>query len=417
MNRPTPSQTPRPSGARKLASLAAASLLMGTATLALFPATARADEMSDLKKQIEMLSRKLDVLEAKQRQIEATQSGAPVPSAQTVTSGNDKVKLSISGQINRALLYVDNGDRDDFFHVDNDNSSTRLRLLGSAELSDDITVGTQLEAEFLSNSTTDIRIDQDSASSASLKERKIEVYADSKALGRLWIGQGSTASDGVSEIDLSGSSVVNYSDVRDMAGGIAFSGGGPRIGQVSDNMDGLSRDDRLRYDTPKLAGFQISLSAIEGGAGDVALRYGAKFGDTKFAAAIAYADGSSRDSHDFTQINGSASLLFGNGISLTAAAGSRDQDSGQDAEFFYGKVGYIFSASSFGKTAISIDYQQTNDLNQGGDEFTSYGAFLVQNFDRIGTEFYVGVRNHELDRTATNYDDILGILTGARIKF
>jgi len=35
-------------------------------------------------------------------------------------------------------------------------------------------------------------------------ERKLEIYFDSKRLGRLWLGQGDTASNGTSEVDLSG---------------------------------------------------------------------------------------------------------------------------------------------------------------------------------------------------------------------
>ena len=41
----------------------------------------------------------------------------------------------------------------------------------------------------------------------------------------------------------------------------------------------------------------------------------------------------------------------------------------------------------------------------------------MQNFDKIGTEFYAGVRNHELDRADADFDDIFAALTGARVKF
>ena len=37
------------------------------------------------------------------------------------------IALKISGQVNRAFLYADNTAVDDFFFVDNDNSSTRVR--------------------------------------------------------------------------------------------------------------------------------------------------------------------------------------------------------------------------------------------------------------------------------------------------
>ena len=52
-----------------------------------------------------------------------------------------------------------------------------------------------------------------------------------------------------------------------------------------------------------------------------------------------------------------------------------------------------------------------------GDEFTSYGIFVVQKIDKIATELYLGVRNHELDRVGQNFDDIFAVLGGARIKF
>ncbi len=66
---------------------------------------------------------------------------------------------------------------------------------------------------------------------------------------------------------------------------------------------------------------------------------------------------------------------------------------------------------------VALDYTAVDDLNRPGDEFTSYGAFLVQNFDPIATEVYLGIRNHELDRPGASFEDILAILAGARVKF
>ncbi len=55
--------------------------------------------------------------------------------------------------------------------------------------------------------------------------------------------------------------------------------------------------------------------------------------------------------------------------------------------------------------------------NAGEHEFTSYGVSLVQNFNKIGTDFYLGARNHELDQAGSNFDDVFAILGGARVKF
>lgn len=381
-----------------------------------------AQTLDELKAQIREMSKRLQDLEAKQQQLDK-KADQGAPDSRTVISGKQGVKLTVSGQVNRGLLYVDNGDKDDIFHVDNDNSSTRVRFIGTGALTDDITVGSQIEVQFESNSTAAIRIDQDGAAGPNnFTERKLELYVDSASLGRLWLGQGDTASNGTSEMDLSGTSVVAYSGTADMAGGIAFSDSGvlgPRIGQAFSNLDGLSRNDRIRYDTPSFSGFKGSVSALEGGAIDAALRFTGEVADTKIAAAVAWADGTSLDSPNASQYNGSISVMTPLGISVTGAAGTRDLDTttGDDPVFYYGKLGYTFDAVSFGSTSIAVDYQAVDDLNQTGDEAQTYGVFAVQNYDKIGAELYLGVRNYELDRPGSNFDDILAVLAGGKVRF
>lgn len=211
----------------------------------------------------------------------APNGGAPAAPAKTVSSGEEKVSLAISGQVNRGILYTRDGRQGEIFHVDNDNSSTRVRLIGKARLGDDVTMGTQIEVQMESNSTVSINQTTDNGvGGAAFTERKLELYLDSKQFGWLWLGQGDTASNGTSEVDLSGTSVVGHSAIQEMAGGILFvndvtNAFGPSIGTVFNNLDGLSRDDRVRYDTPTFLGFKASASHISGGAVDGALRYAA----------------------------------------------------------------------------------------------------------------------------------------------
>ncbi len=398
-----------------LLSLAAAVLSAGIAV----PASAQ--NLEELRAQINALQVQVEKLAAQQKALEEKEAGLAAEES-AVTSGGNRVKLTLSGQINRGVLFADNGEDSEIFHVDNDNSSTRLRLIGTGQLTDDISVGTQIEVQFESNSTAAISFHQSGpAGPNNFTERKLELYADSLSLGRLWVGQGDTASNGTSEVDLSGTTVVTYSGIGDMAGGLEFrrdSAGavGPRITDVFSQMDGLSRDDRLRYDTPSLGGFKASVSSIDGGAWDLAGRFSGDVSGTKVAGAIAYANASSRQG--FEQYNGSVSVLLPMGINFTAAAGTRDlKRAGDDPVFYYGKLGYTFDATELGSTAVAIDYSKVDDLSVNGDEFTSYGAFLVQNVDKIATELYVGVRNHELDRPVENFDDLFAILTGARVKF
>ena len=68
---------------------------------------------------------------------------APSTMAAEVSSGGD-VSLTLSGQVNRALLWADDGANSRVFHVDNDNSSTRFRLVGNGSLNQNVDVGAQI---------------------------------------------------------------------------------------------------------------------------------------------------------------------------------------------------------------------------------------------------------------------------------
>lgn len=355
-------------------------------------------------------------------------ANAPLPE-KTVTSGKSGVKLAISGQVNRGVLFVDDGAKTHAIHVDNDNSSTRVRFVGEGRLDEEFKVGAAVEVQFESNSSGSVnQFNERGVGPNNFTERRLEVYLDSKTFGRLWIGQGDTASNGSSERDLSGTSVIGYSAVNDLAGGLIFVRGGlpqaivtdPTVGGTFSNLDGLSRDDRVRYDTPKWNGFQLSGSAIANGRWDVAGRFAGKVWDAKIAAALAYWSRPGREG-----ISGSISGLHASGINLTVAAGNMDFTSPAavaagrlDSSFWYVKLGYLNNfLTDIGKTGIAVDYFNGDDQAANNDEGQSFGVFLVQNLDKVATELYVGGRVYDLDRMGRDFDDIAAVLAGARIKF
>ncbi len=340
-----------------------------------------------------------------------------------VASGDTGIRLQLSGQVNRGVLFTDDGEQTDTFFVDNDNSSTRLRFTGEGDLNDRTTVGVNIEVQIESNSTASVNQLDETSGGDSFTERKLEVYLDNQAWGRLTLGQGSTASDGTSEEDLSGTAVVGYSGVADLAGGILFRGtdgvlSDVNVGSVFANFDGLSRRDRIRYDTPGFAGFSLSASAASDDQYDVALRYANEFGGVAVASAIAF----SSDDESNETTNGSLSLLHVNsGVSLTLAAAQTDLSDTTDTRdptFGYVKLGYQTNGlTSLGKTAFAVDYSLNEDTGVLGDEATSYGLFAVQSIDRVGTDLYLGVRNYEYEQPGAEFEDISAVLTGARIKF
>ena len=342
-----------------------------------------------------------------------------------VQSGNDKVSVKLYGQLNRGVLIADDGDSTKTYQVDNDNSSTRIGLLGSVKPNEGWGIGTKFEVEFESNSSSAVNQDeQNGVGGDNFQERWVEIFVQSP-YGKLSLGQGDTASNNTSEVDLSGTTVAGYSDFNAVAGGMFFYDNetkdlsGTRPKDIFSNFDGLSRDDRIRYDTPEWNGLSLATSAISGGGGDAALFYTFKNDQFKLAAATAYSNpGSTSDTIDDT-VNGSVSLLHSSGLNLTFAGGVRDlKDSDRDApSFFYTKLGYRTSLSKLGDTAFSIDYGSNDDVKNDGDEAESFGAQFVQYIDNWATEFYLSFRNYDLDRSGADYEDVNALLSGLRVKF
>jgi hypothetical protein len=177
----------------------------------------------------------------------------------------------------------------------------------------------------------------------------------------------------------------------------------------------------VRYDSPSLGGLTLSTSVGAGNDGDetfydVAARYAGDFGGIKLDSAVAF----SVNEDDDETVNGSVSVLSQDtGLSLTLAGGSKELDAGgDDVTFGYVKAGYqTDTLTSLGKTAFAVDYAVNEDVFGLDDESTSYGFLAVQNVNAIGTEFYAGLRNYELDVPGQDYDDVTAVLAGVRIKF
>ncbi|MEL6683206.1 MAG: porin [Pseudomonadota bacterium] len=344
----------------------------------------------------------------------------------TVLSGGTGVELTFSGQVNRGVLFVDDGADNSTFFVDNDNSSTRFRFTADGAINENWSAGLNIEIQAESNSTADVTQDNANPDSSNfLSERKLEAYIQGDNFGRLTFGQGDTASNNTSEVDLSGTAVVSYSGVEDFAGGIQFTEdgqlSGTTIGDAFTNLDGLSRRDRIRYDTPSFGGLTLSGSVGAGDAGneefyDIAAQYSGDFGAFKLDSAVAYAV----NEDDDEIVNGSVSVLSEDtGLSLTLAGGNQEFDAGgDDVTFAYVKAGYQTDAlTSLGKTALAVDYAENENVLALDDQATSYGLLAVQKIDAVGTEVYLGVRNYELDVPGETFDDVTAVLAGARIKF
>ncbi len=350
---------------------------------------------------------------------------APASAADESFKTGNKNALKMSGQVNRAVLWADDGNESEVFHVDNDNSSTRIRWVGKASVTDKFSVGLVWETQFESNSTANISFaDNDSdAGPGGFGERKMDVWLAHKDLGRLTLGQGDSASNGTAEVNMLGQGAM-YPGIADTAGGLSFRSlttTGPQINEAWSQHDGNSRLDRVRYDTPKIAGFMASASHSQGGDWDVVLRHSGKFGQFKTSAAIAYTDLGQTSDDNEDQVDGSFAILHDSGLNVTFSAGTRDNKGAtrNDDEHFYVALGYIAKLVDVGTTRFSIDYGSADDVDQDGDDFTTFGVAVTQSLKDAATLLYITYRNHDLDRpgVGNDFDDIDVVIAGARVKF
>ena len=339
------------------------------------------------------------------------------------------VDFTISGQLNRAAMYVDDGKSADWFFVDNANSSTRFRFRGNNDFGNGWKVGLLWEVEMKSNASSRVSMsDKSDLGDITFEERHMDIWVEKWGILRL--GQGDTASNGTSEVDLSGTDVATYSGASDIGGAFVFRKDGVpstitnpdgttttlTVGNTRSNFDGLSRRDRVRYDTPRWGGFFASISAEGNSEWDMAARYAGDFGWARFAAAAGWADfGHSSDAEDGTrdwEFSSSASILFNFGLNFTASYAFVEQDT-KNPWNLYGKIGYKFLE----KHAASVQYSRTK--NRPAEDFKgdSLGVGYVFN-PWQSVEFYGTYYLHMLDRdTGDDPDDINIFMVGARVKF
>lgn len=346
-----------------------------------------------------------------------------------VLSGSDVVNLKISGQINRAVMVADDGDDVTLLNVDNNNSSSRLSFVAETKKWGELMAGAAYETEFrLNNSASMSQDDSKDNDTSAFRNRRVEVYFNHDRYGRLWLGQGWTATEGVAENDLSGTTIASYSNTGGMGGGILFrdkdSGllTGTDLGDVVSNLDGFGRNTRVRYDTPMFGGFQFRTSVVNDGAVDAGLWYRGNTDRLQIAAGLGWGNTNELSESPVwdDQLSGSVSVLDESGFNVSFAAGVADaRESGRDdLTFHYTKLGYqALYFPRLGRTAFSTDWMRTNNKDQNDDTVDVIGLQAVQSINPIGTDAYASLRHVSLDRDGVSYEDQLVLMVGARIRF
>jgi predicted porin len=334
------------------------------------------------------------------------------------------LEVRLSGQVNRALMNVDDGQKSNSFFVDNAISGTRFRISATAPMTPGIRAGAVFEAELLSNPSSDVSFDEADIADPTLAERHADIFFEG-GFGKVSLGQGDGAANGGTEVDLSGTSVAHWAGTHSLGGGFEFKTGagvgtGITVGDSITNQDFESRYDRIRYDSPKFGGFSVAASwgTKDNGrdARELALWYsGEMAGLGRLAGALGWsnqqADVADPTSVEDEVIGGSLSWLHGSGFNVTVSYSEREASADRDRTFMYAKVGY-----KFGQHAVALDWGNGEDIAAAGVEGDMIGVGYVWSPIRWA-ELYAAAKRHSMDAAGVDADDITVITVGTRIRF
>jgi predicted porin len=317
-------------------------------------------------------------------------------------------EIVLSGQVNRLIMNVDNGEENGVVNADNSVSGTRVRLKGEGDVGNDLTAGIYYEYQLQSNPSDKITADSldsdglggDVGDGDNFSNRNANVWVKGN-FGKVTLGQGSGAADGSTEADKSGTTVIQYPTSNgDLLGSMEYGDSGVTVGDARSGFDSLGRNDNIRYDAA-VGDFSLAGSYGNGDKKELAARY--KMDNLEVR--VAWWDG--QDSND--DVSGaaiSATWEAENGLNLTGSYAGDDGD--DDPRNTYVKLGY-----KTGKSAYGIDWSESTDL-AAGDGSSASLAWVYQAM--AGIEVYASYRVESLD-DVDGEDDIDAFIGGARIKF
>lgn len=376
--------------------------------------------------------------------------------ATSVRKGNRKVSLELSGQVDRMLLFWNDGKQSDVAVEDNSISSTQIRLKGTGQMMPGWKAGFYQEIEFRDaasngvNQTSETGGRGTDSSTGSLNLRQSNVFIESEKFGRVTYGLQNTATKDLTFINLSGSlsNPQNYYATNFKVRAPNGDTLNPNWANLSNALDGF-RQELIRYDTPSIFGFILSAAWGQNDIWDIALRYQKEWNSIRVAAGIGYAywgenncgnNPATATNNGLTGaclptnlnanqvaantkseiVSGSVSAMHvPTGLFAAFAAGTRHITNpiftavdNKDASYFYVQSGITKRFFDVGATTFYGEYGSYQDFAVGdalggtsgvsanlitSSDTTRWGAGFTQAFDGAALEWYVNYLRYSAD--------------------
>lgn len=348
------------------------------------------------------------------------------------------VDVQMYGQVNKGLFGYDDGHDTNFVVIDNALSTTRFGIKGAQVLDNGLTASVLFEGEMASNASDTFTQNSVTGStgtsttpgntSPSFNERQARVGL-SGSFGGVYLGQQSTAIDGVLTQDLTGAQDVMSADYGRIGGGLRLrnsndtfaTAGTTTIGSLTDGI-AQSRTDSLRYDSPILAGFQGRLSVAQGGDTEGAVFYDGAAGSFKLKGAAGVRFNNDNTTAGTNKVGqeyvASASVAHTSGLGATVGYTRQELEtktaSADAPQSWYAKVGYAWDAFE-----VAADYGMNDNFSNAAlnkDSLKAYGLGAQYNMGN-GVSVAGLFRTYDANVTGTSGSDIDLYGVNMRVKF
>lgn len=323
--------------------------------------------------------------------------------ALVAASATAMADVQLSGQVSQAALF--GGDRESVEVVDNNTFGSLFRIKASTKKFGGWKAGTRYELQAQDNNSS-------TGSDGLIQEVRYSDIFVSGPIGKIAIGKGNGAANGTFEsygmqfyYGGAGSNLLVRQDPDPSDADIS--------GAQYRDIDGTSRENRIRYDSPKFAGFKVAASLDnvndEDNKYEYAATYDGKFGFGKIRARVGVVDGDNEET-----VSASAAIKFGFGLGVSYAIGTtEDPDtnfSERDSDWF--QLSYDFS-----KFTISLGAGTYTSDTAGGDVEDTMANLSFVYKPVKGAEIYlqsIGWTNNDGEVNETE-GNVLAL--GGRIKF
>jgi hypothetical protein len=355
--------------------------------------------------------------------------------ARVVKSSSDKVSLKVTGQFSTETHLVDDGFSTRVRHADANFSSSRFRLIAGSKVNSNLSVKgvAEIAINDVRNNYSNERAKFNSGRSGNdMQTRKTELIFTHKQLGRVYMGAGSAGADAIMNINTHGvySSLPGFMGLA--GAGLQFKEdkdtlSGIKVGSNFADLDFNSRQQRIRYDTPAVGGFMVTMSHSDRQTVEAAIRFkGKAFGSTiKAGVGTAQMSGEGEEMDEMYggMISVGHKSGFGVGTGCAVQIRAEKVTSGGVAETDNDKAGCMIQGhfkrkfNSLGASTIVVEYDRKDNMQAHGDKATGIGVNFHQKVDAAALEVWVKYSNFDVDREGTSIEGIDLLSLGTRMKF